>query len=304
MLVGVLLATFTAVTWGSISVLEARVSRALGGQSALAWVFGVGLVVILPIALLRGVPDASAGAWAWAMVAAVCSLAGLALMFTGLQYGRVGLVTATISVQGAFAAIYAAIGGESLHPLSVVAIAVSAIGTFVLMSGDGGAQAPPRERRGILLALAAACFTGLSLYAASRGGSGVGADWVLVCIRLSSVALVSLPLALTGRLRSPRGVITAHDRGGHRRGRCLRRLHRVVGSNRRRGAGSDRVPVRADRRGRRLDRSRRASRHTPAVGRRRGRGGSDRADDPSGLTRDSRSPLRLERRGRSPRRAS
>src|SRR5207342_557644 len=91
--------------------------------------------------------------------------------------------------------------------LSLVAMAVSAIGTIVLMSGDGGLQAPPRERRGILLALAAACFTGLSLYAASRGGSGIGADWVLVCIRLSSVALVTLPLAAAGRLRSPRGVI-------------------------------------------------------------------------------------------------
>jgi drug/metabolite transporter (DMT)-like permease len=207
MVVGVLLATFTALTWGSISVLEARVSRALGGQSALAWIFGVGLVVILPIALVDGLPDASAGAWAWAMLAAVCSLAGLALMFTGLQYGRVGLVTATISVQGAFASIYAAIGGESLHPLSLVAIAVSALGTFVLMSGDGGQQAPPRERRGILLALAGACFTGLSLYAASRGGSGIGADWVLVCVRLSSVALVSVPLAVAGRLVSPRGVV-------------------------------------------------------------------------------------------------
>src|SRR3954467_11623304 len=207
MVVGVLLATFTALTWGSISVLEARVSRALGGQSALAWIFGVGLVVILPIALVDGLPDASAGAWAWAMLAAVCSLAGLALMFTGLKYGRVGLVTATISVQGAFASIYAAIGGESLHPLSLVAIAVSALGTFVLMSGDGGQQAPPRERRGILLALAGACFTGLSLYAASRGGSGIGADWVLVCVRLSSVALVSVPLAVARRLRSPRGVV-------------------------------------------------------------------------------------------------
>ena len=188
-------------------MLEARVSRALGGQSALAWVFGVGLVVILPIALIHGVPDASASAWAWAMVSAVCSLAGLALMFTGLQYGRVGLVTATISVQGAFAAIYAAIGGESLHPLSLVAMAVSAVGTFVLMSGDGGLQAPPRERRGILLGLAGACFTGLSLYAAARGGSGIGADWVLVCIRLSSVALVTVPLAAARRLRNPRGVV-------------------------------------------------------------------------------------------------
>jgi drug/metabolite transporter (DMT)-like permease len=206
-LIGVLLATFTAVTWGSISVLEAKVSRALGGQSALAWVFAVGLVVMLPIALIHGFPDASAGAWAWAMVSAGCSLAGLALMFTGFQHARVGLVTATISVQGAFASVYAAIGGESLHPLSVVAIAVSAIGTFVLMSGDGGLQAPPRERLGILLALGAACFTGLSLFAASRGGSGVGADWVLVCIRLSSVAMVLVPLAAARRLKSPRGVI-------------------------------------------------------------------------------------------------
>jgi len=207
MWVGVLLATITAVTWGSISVLEARVSRALGAQSALAWVFGVGLAVVLPIALIRGVPDASGGAWAWAMVSAVCSVAGIVLMFAGLQYGRVGLVTATISVQGAFASIYAAIAGESLHPLSFVAIAVSAIGTFVLMSGDGGVQAPPRERRGILLGLAGACFTGLSLFAASRGGSGIGADWVLVCIRSTSVATVFLPLAVSRRLRSPRGVV-------------------------------------------------------------------------------------------------
>jgi drug/metabolite transporter (DMT)-like permease len=206
-MIGVLLAAFTAVTWGSISVLEARVSRALGGQSALAWVFGVGLVVILPVALIHGIPDASGGAWAWALVSAVCSLAGLALMFTGLQYGRVGLVTATISVQGAFASIYAAIGGETLHPISIVAIAVSAVGTFVLMSGDGGVQAPPRERRGILLALGAACFTGMSLFAASRGGSGIGSDWVLVCIRLSSVAMVLVPLAATRRLKSPRGVV-------------------------------------------------------------------------------------------------
>jgi drug/metabolite transporter (DMT)-like permease len=128
-------------------------------------------------------------------------------MFTGLQYGRVGLITATISVQGAFASVYAAIGGQSLHPLSLVAIAISAIGTFVLMSGDGGRQAPPRERRGIVLALAASCFSGLSLFSASRGGQGIGADWVLVCIRLSSVAMVLVPLAATHRLKSPRGVM-------------------------------------------------------------------------------------------------
>jgi probable blue pigment (indigoidine) exporter len=204
--IGVLLATFTACTWGSISVLEARVSRALGGPSALAWIFGVGLIVVLPIALIDGIPHASAGAWAWACLAAACSLIGLAMMFTAMQYGRVGLVTATISSQGAFASIYAAIGGQTLHPLSFVAIAVSAAGTFVLI-GAGGSVAPPRERRGILLALGGACFTGLSLFAASRGGSGIGADWVVTCVRISSVGMVTAPLLATGRLRSARGVV-------------------------------------------------------------------------------------------------
>jgi drug/metabolite transporter (DMT)-like permease len=204
--IGVLLATFTACTWGSISVLEARVSRALGGPSALAWIFGVGLVVVVPIALIHGFPDASAGAWAWALVASAGSLAGLAMMFTALQYGRIGLVAATISSQGAFASVYAAIGGESLHPLSFVAIAVSAAGTFVLI-GAGGPVAPPRERRGILLALGAAGFTGISLYAASRGGSSIGAEWVVTCVRVSSVAVVLAPLAVTRRLKSPRGVV-------------------------------------------------------------------------------------------------
>ena len=205
-MIGVLLATFTACTWGSISVLEARVSRALGGPSAVAWIFGAGLLVITPIALIHGIPDASASAWAWTGVASFGSLAGLVMMFTALQYGRVGLVTATISSQGAFATVYAAFAGESLHLLSYLAIAVSAVGTFVLI-GAGGSVAPPRERRGILLALGAASLTGLSLYAASRGGDGVGADWVVGCVRISSVAFVFVPLAATGRLRSPRGVI-------------------------------------------------------------------------------------------------
>ena len=205
-MIGVLLATFTACTWGSISVLEARVSRALGGSSALAWIFGFGLVLILPIALIHGIPDASRSAWLWALLASFGSLAGLVMMFTALQYGRVGLVTATISSQGAFATVYAAFAGESLHALSYVAIAISAAGTFVLI-GAGGSIAPPRERRGILLALGAASFTGLSLYAASRGGSGIGADWVVACVRICSVAFVLVPLAVTRKLKSPRGVV-------------------------------------------------------------------------------------------------
>lgn len=205
-MIGVLLACFTACTWGSISVLEARVSRALGGPSAVAWIFGFGLVVVLPIALIHGIPDASRSAWLWALVASFGSLAGLVMMFTALQHGRVGLVTATISSQGAFATVYAAFAGESLHLLSYPAIAVSALGTFVLI-GAGGSVAPPRERRGILLALGAASFTGLSLYAASRGGSGIGADWVVACVRICSVAFVLVPLAAGRRLRSPRGVI-------------------------------------------------------------------------------------------------
>ena len=191
MLIGVLLATVTAVTWGSISVLEARVSRALGGQSALAWVFAVGLVVDPADRADPRLPGRERG-----RLGLGDGLRGLLAGGPGPDVHRRCSTAASASSpprspsQGAFASIYAAIGGESLHPLSVVAIAVSAVGTFVLMSGDGGLQAPPRERRGILLALGAACFTGLSLFAASRGGSGIGADWVLVCIRLSSVALV------------------------------------------------------------------------------------------------------------------
>ncbi|MDX6621235.1 MAG: hypothetical protein QOK36_3621 [Gaiellales bacterium] len=205
-MIGVLLASFTACAWGSISVLEARVSRALGGPSAVAWIFGFGLAVVLPIALIHGIPDASRSAWLWTLVASFGSLAGLVMMFTALQYGRVGLVTATISSQGAFATVYAAIAGESLHLLSYIAIAVSAAGTFVLI-GAGGSIAPPRERRGIVLALGGASFTGLSLYAASRGGSGVGADWVVACVRISAVLFVLVPLAATRTLKSPRGVI-------------------------------------------------------------------------------------------------
>ena len=160
---------------------------------------------MLPIALIHGVPDASAGAWAWTLVASVCSLTGLGLMFTALQHGRVGLVAATISVQGAFASVYAAIGGEALHPLSVVAIAVSAAGTFVLMGVDGGLRRrrasgsgscsrwpPPASPSGTVRGLARWLGHPRRLGRGLRGG-------------MASVAMVLVPLAVTRRLKSPSG---------------------------------------------------------------------------------------------------
>ena len=130
------------------------------------------------------------------------------MMFTALQYGRVGLVTATISSQGAFAAIYAAIGGESLHPLSFVAIAVSAVGTFVLM----GARRRRRRRRA---SAAASCSRSAPRAspgsrcsrprAAARASAPTGSS---TCVRISSVAVV---IAAAGRdaagSSSPRGVV-------------------------------------------------------------------------------------------------
>jgi drug/metabolite transporter (DMT)-like permease len=55
----------------------------------------------------------------------------------------------------------------------------------------------------VLLALAAACSFGASLYATGRVSAQLPLAWALLPARLVGVAAVALPLALTGRLRIP-----------------------------------------------------------------------------------------------------
>ncbi len=272
-------------TWGSISVLEARASRALGGPE-------------------RAGLDLRGRARGDAARRADPRHPRCERQRVGLGDGRRGRLARRAGDDVHGAAVRARrprhrhdlrrrarsrrssrpSAGESLHPLSVAAIGVSAIGTFVLMSGDGGAEAPPRERRGILLALGAASLHGAVAVRAPRAAARASAPTGCSSASASRASgWCSCRWRSRGRLRSPRGVLVPVIVAGVGEVVGLQRLHRGVGPHRRRCARRDRVAVRVDRRDHGLARARRASGAAAAGRRRRDPRGRDGTDDPPGL---------------------
>ena len=205
MLIGSLLAFGAALAWGSSSVSAARASRRIGGVSTILWVYGIGLLIVAPYALAGGLPHVDRTIWLWTLVTVVCSAAGLGCVYGAVAHGKVGLVTAISSMQGAVAVLYALAGGAELALPALVGVALTVAGMFAATLApdhDDGSLADRRPRKATVLALAAALLQGAVLFAAARAAA-VGADWTILLTRVVALAAV-VPLLLAGRLRSPR----------------------------------------------------------------------------------------------------
>ena len=204
MLIGILLALASAISWGSSAVSAARASRRIGGVSTILWVYALGIALIGPVALAHGLPHVGRAVWLWTLVTVLCALLGLACVYAGVGYGKVGLVTAISSMQGAVAVVYALIGGASLALIGFIGVAITVIGMFAATLApdhDDGSIADRRPGRAIAFALLASLLQGGALYASVRA-SAVGADWTILLTRVAAVG-AAIPLVLAGRLRSP-----------------------------------------------------------------------------------------------------
>lgn len=205
MLIGTLLAVASALAWGSSAVSAARASRRIGGVSTILWVYALGIVLIGPVALAHGLPHVGRAVWLWTLVTVLCALGGLACVYAGMGYGKVGLVTAISSMQGAVAVVYSLIGGASLALIGFVGVAITVIGMFAATLApdhDDGSIADRRPGKAIVFALLASLLQGGALYASVRAAD-VGADWIIFLTRVAAV-VVAIPIVVAGRLRSPR----------------------------------------------------------------------------------------------------
>ena len=205
MLIGTLLAVASALSWGCSVVSAARASRRIGGVSTILWVYVLGLALIGPVALAHGLPHVARAVWLWTLVTVLCALAGLACVYAAVGYGKVALVTAISSMQGAVAVVYALIGGASLALIGAVGVAITVVGMFAATLApdhDDGSIADRRPGRAIALALLASLLQGGALYASVRAAA-VGADWTIFLTRVAAV-VAAVPLVVAGRLRSPR----------------------------------------------------------------------------------------------------
>jgi drug/metabolite transporter (DMT)-like permease len=195
-----------AFAWAATMLTAARASPLIGSWSTLAWVMLTGLVVVGPVALAQGVPDGlDRGALAWLAIAGLGNVSGLLLVYTGLRIGKVGVVAPIASSEGAVAAVIAVAAGETLGAWTAVALLAIAIGIVL-------AARPPAEReeagrddpRAAVFAFGAALAFGASLYATGRASLDLPIAWAVLPPRLLGVVLVTIPLAVAGRLRLTR----------------------------------------------------------------------------------------------------
>ncbi|MGZ4199263.1 MAG: EamA family transporter [Thermoleophilia bacterium] len=198
-----------ALAWAAGTLCSSRSSRMIGAASVLAWVMLTGLVANLAVVAVGPAPGPLSGSdLAALLVAGVGNVVGLLLEYSALRRGKVGLVVPIISTEGAIAAVLAVSTGELLGIASALLLAVVAAG--VVLAAVAPEQLPvPGERKSTAVGLAslAALSFGVSVFMTGRLGATLPIGWVLLPPRVVGVVAVTIPLALTRRLRLTRPVL-------------------------------------------------------------------------------------------------
>ena len=229
----------SALSYATSDMFSQRVTRETRALTQMVWVLATGAVIILPVALvLRGLPDE--GEWQGAGLAALAGVLYFGALFCllrGLNVGDLGLISALVSLQGAYLAVTVILLGEPVTPLLGVALALCVTGA-VLTSFEGRAG----STRGAPWAFAAGLlFTGVML--CYNYGE---IDWLSQTAISRTVSLaIALPVALlTGSVVVPKVLrVRAAGAGRARAGRPLAAHHhlRARPGN---GGGCDHHPIR------------------------------------------------------------
>ena len=198
-----------ACCWAITTLTAARASRLIGAQATLAWVMLIGLLVVGPVVLAQGKPEAlDARTGGWLVVAGAGNVGGLLLVYTGMRIGQVGIVAPISSSEGAVAALIAVAAGERLGMGTGMALVVVALGVILAARPSAATEETEHDDpRAVLFALGAAGAFGASLYATGRASADLPIAWAVLPPRVFGVVLVTLPLAVLGRLRIARAAV-------------------------------------------------------------------------------------------------
>ena len=196
------------MAWGAGTFCSARSSRIIGAASVVAWVMLFGLLANLTVIAVGPAPGPiGATDIAWMLVSGLGNAAGLLLEYSALRRGKVGIVTPVASTEGAIAALLAVAAGEALGVAQAGLLAVVALG--IVLAGVASGESTPDQRNGTafwLAALAALSF-GVGIFATGHLSASLPAGWAVLPPRLVGVAVVTIPLAMTRRLRLARSAL-------------------------------------------------------------------------------------------------
>jgi drug/metabolite transporter (DMT)-like permease len=218
-----------AAFWATANLASSRSSRMIGATSTVAWMMLVGLVVTTPFALVSGpLPDITPTLAVWLTASGVGGVVGMMLLYRGLRIGKIGVVLALASTEGAIAAIISVVAGETLTLASALVLGVIAIGIAIVALAGGeavepaeteatvatvaGSVARPKtaaaiERRAALFGAAAAIAFGFSIYGTAMAGKSLPLVLAVLPARVVGVALVFVPMAIAGRLQLARRAV-------------------------------------------------------------------------------------------------
>jgi drug/metabolite transporter (DMT)-like permease len=203
-----------ALLWATSTLTSSRAGRLIGAASTLAWMTVVGLVFAIPLSVASGpLPPITPTLFAWLAGSGVGGVAGLLLVYRGLRIGKVGVVTALTSTEGAIAAVLAVVTGEHLTipVLLMLGVIAAGIATVAFAAGDEGLPAEPvdplDERRAVLYGVAAALCFGVAIFSTGQIGMVMSPVAATLPVRVVGVCGVFLPMALTGRLRLTRDAV-------------------------------------------------------------------------------------------------
>jgi drug/metabolite transporter (DMT)-like permease len=192
-----------ALCWTVAMLCSSRASRDLDAFPTLAWVMAVGFVIVVPFVVVAESRPSGVEA-TWLFVAGAGNIVGLLFEYTAVRSGKVGVVAAIASTEGAVAALLSAFAGEPISVGVAATLALIATGIVLASLEQTDDDMNRRSTKAIVLAFGAALSFGVSLYSVGHVSGDVAFAWLLIPARLVGVVVITLPLAIRGTLRIAR----------------------------------------------------------------------------------------------------
>jgi drug/metabolite transporter (DMT)-like permease len=206
-----------AAFFATTTLCSSRSSRLIPPGSVLAWVMLTGLVVTIPsLAFVDRPHGVTAGQFGWLGVSGAGNVVGLLFAYSALRIGKVALIAPILSTEGALAALISVLYGEPLETASAVLLGFIVVGVTLAAAApdsDRHAVGGPGLRPIVFASLGAIAF-GASLFATGRASETLPVPWVLLPARLIGVVALTVPLAMTRRLRLTRAAAPLVVTGG------------------------------------------------------------------------------------------
>jgi drug/metabolite transporter (DMT)-like permease len=191
----------SAASWGAGDFSGGLATRRAPAAGVVIASQGVGVALLVVLALATGEAAPSAGQLGWAALAGANGAFGLLALYSALASGRMGIAA---PISGVVGAVVPVLVGMQLHgppgTIRLAGFALALVGVWLLTAAGGPAQgARPRE---LALPFLAGVSFGLFLVFIHRAG-GAGILWPLTTARGTSIAVLVAIGLLTRTLRLP-----------------------------------------------------------------------------------------------------